>query len=122
MEKYRYQIVCILIFLVALTILVIVNNRHRTQMQVEAAAQEAYRCRMETDELTGLLNKEGFYRRSREFLEKHSEADARIVYINIENFKLVNDLFGEDTGDGFLKFIGLELEKIFGRIDIVSCR
>lgn len=53
MEKYRYQIVCILIFLVALTILVIVNNRHRTQMQVEAAAQEAYRCRMETDELTG---------------------------------------------------------------------
>lgn len=122
MEKYRYQIVCILIFLVALTILVIVNNRHRTQMQVEAAAQEAYRCRMETDELTGLLNKEGFYRRSREFLEKHSEADARIVYINIENFKLVNDLFGEDAGDGFLKFIGLELEKIFGRIDIVSCR
>ena len=95
MEKYRYQIVCILIFLVALTILVIVNNRHRTQMQVEAAAQEAYRCRMETDELTGLLNKEGFYRRSREFLEKHSEADARIVYINIENFKLVNDLFVE---------------------------
>lgn len=72
MEKYRYQIVCILIFLVALTILVIVNNRHRTQMQVEAAAQEAYRCRMETDELTGLLNKEGFYRRSREFLEKLS--------------------------------------------------
>ena len=55
------------------------------------------------DELTGLLNKEGFYRRSREFLEKHSEADARIVYINIENFKLVNDLFGEDAGDGFLK-------------------
>ena len=91
-------------------------------MQVEAAAQEAYRCRMETDELTGLLNKEGFYRRGREFLEKHSEADARIVYINIENFKLVNDLFGEDAGDGFLKFIGLELEKIFGRIDIVSCR
>lgn len=122
MEKYRYQIVCILIFLVALTILVIVNNRHRTQMQVEAAAQEAYRCRMETDELTGLLNKEGFYRRGREFLEKHSEADARIVYINIENFKLVNDLFGEDAGDGFLKFIGLELEKIFGRIDIVSSR
>ena len=122
MEKYRYQIVCILIFLVALTILVIVNNRHRTQMQVEAAVQEAYRCRMETDELTGLLNKEGFYRRGREFLEKHSEADARIVYINIENFKLVNDLFGEDAGDGFLKFIGLELEKIFGRIDIVSSR
>lgn len=122
MEKYRYQIVCILIFLVALTILVIVNNRHRTQMQVEAAAQEAYRCRMETDELTGLLNKEGFYQRGREFLEKHSEADARIVYINIENFKLVNDLFGEDAGDGFLKFIGLELEKIFGRIDIVSSR
>lgn len=67
MEKYRYQIVCILIFLVALTILVIVNNRHRTQMQVEAAAQEAYRYRMETDELTGLLNKEGFYQRGRNF-------------------------------------------------------
>ena len=122
MEKYKYQIICILIFLVALGVLVIVNNRHRTQMQVEAAAQEAYRSRMETDELTGLLNKEGFYRRGREFLEKHPEEDARILYINIENFKLVNDLFGEDAGDEFLKFIGRELEKIFGRIDVVSCR
>ena len=65
---------------------------------MEAAAQEAYRSRMETDELTGLLNKEGFYRRGSEFLEEHSEADARILYINIENFKLVNDLFGEDAG------------------------
>ena len=77
---------------------------------------------METDELTGLLNKEGFYRRGSEFLEEHSEADARILYINIENFKLVNDLFGEDAGDEFLKFIGRELEKNFGRIDIISCR
>ena len=120
--KYKYQMICILIFLVALTVIVIANNRHRTQMQVEAAAQEAYRSRMETDELTGLLNKEGFYRRGSEFLEEHSEADARILYINIENFKLVNDLFGEDAGDEFLKFIGRELEKNFGRIDIISCR
>ena len=122
LEKYKYQMICILIFLVALTVIGIANNRHRTQMQVEAAAQEAYRSRMETDELTGLLNKEGFYRRGSEFLEEHPEADARILYINIENFKLVNDLFGEEAGDEFLKFIGRELEKVFGKIDNVSSR
>ena len=122
MEKYRYQIVCILIFLVALTILVIVNNRHRTQMQVEAAAQEAYRCRMETDELTGLLNKEGFYRRSREFLEKHSEADARIVYIYpAKNFlQLQTDKLQEPVTCILSKQI-IDKLKIFN-IDIVSCR
>ena len=122
LEKYKYQMICILIFLVALTVIGIANNRHRTQMQVEAAAQEAYRSRMETDELTGLLNKEGFYRRGSEFLEEHPEADARILYINVENFKLVNDLFGEEAGDEFLKFIGRELEKVFGKIDNVSSR
>ena len=122
LEKYKYQMICILIFLVALTVIGIVNNRHRTQMQVEAAAQEAYRSRMETDELTGLLNKEGFYRRGSEFLEEHPEADARILYINVENFKLVNDLFGEEAGDEFLKYIGRELEKVFGKIDNVSSR
>ena len=122
LEKYKYQMICILIFLVALTVIGIANNRHRTQMQVEAAAQEAYRSRMETDELTGLLNKEGFYRRGSEFLEEHPEADARILYINVENFKLVNDLFGEEAGDEFLKYIGRELEKVFGKIDNVSSR
>ena len=62
----------------------VVYNKKKTARKFEKAEQELYRKKIERDSLTGLLNKEGFYRRGSEFLEEHSEADARILYINID--------------------------------------
>lgn len=49
---------------------------------------------METDSVTGALNRTGFFHRVRKFLECNPEQDYAIAYFNIQRFKTVNDLFG----------------------------
>ena len=54
------------------------------------------------DRLTGLYSKEFFYQRVKETLAAHPEQEYDIIYSNIENFKLVNDIFGVPSGDRLL--------------------
>ena len=122
LERYRYQILCAALLLAMLILFVVINSRRKTERQIQAAAQEAYRSRMETDELTGLINKEGFYRTGREYIQAHAASEIRLVYLNIENFKLVNDLFGVKAGDEFLQFIAWELKKRCDRTESMCCR
>lgn len=54
------------------------------------------------DRLTGLYGKEFFYQRAREILLQHPEQEYDIICSDIENFKLVNDVFGIPAGDNLL--------------------
>lgn len=58
---------------------------------------------METDSVTGALNRTGFFHKVRKILEGNPEQDYAIAYFNIQRFKTVNDLFGYETGDALLK-------------------
>lgn len=58
---------------------------------------------METDSVTGALNRTGFFHKVRKILEGNLEQDYAIAYFNIQRFKTVNDLFGYETGDALLK-------------------
>ena len=58
---------------------------------------------METDSVTGVLNRTGFFHRVRKFLECNPEQDYAIAYFNIQRFKTVNDLFGYEEGDALLR-------------------
>ena len=58
---------------------------------------------METDSVTGVLNRTGFFHRVRKFLENNPEQDYAIAYFNIQRFKTVNDLFGYEEGDALLR-------------------
>ena len=55
-----------------------------------------------TDNLTGIYNRKGFYRYTRELLNNHPDLQFCLIYWNIRKFKVVNDLFGEETGDKVL--------------------
>ena len=55
------------------------------------------------DPLTGLYTKEFFCRRVRGVLAEHPEREYDILCCDIENFKLVNDVFGPNAGDRLLK-------------------
>ena len=57
---------------------------------------------MQYDRLTGLYSKEFFYQRAKEILARHPEKQYDIICSDIENFKLVNDIFGVPTGDRVL--------------------
>ena len=64
------------------------------------------------DELTGIYNKQAFYAKTKEMLLDNPDKNFDLLRINIERFKVLNDLFGETTGDKLLRYIGKFLKEI----------
>ncbi|MBQ7840443.1 MAG: diguanylate cyclase, partial [Lachnospiraceae bacterium] len=52
-----------------------------------------------TDELTGFLNRKYFYELLNEEFEKNKDGSLALVIINIDDFKLYNQLYGTRQGD-----------------------
>ncbi len=59
------------------------------------------------DELTGLINKETFYKEAQEALEnqKNREQGVAFVYFDVDNFKIYNENYGYTKGDELLRKI-----------------
>lgn len=63
-----------------------------------------------TDALTGLANRHAFD----EFIrEKRSLAPLHLFYIDLDNFKKVNDVYGHQMGDAALKAMARAIREIF---------
>ena len=58
---------------------------------------------VEKDSLTGIYNREAFYRKAAELMQEHHQTRYSIVYLDISCFKVVNDLFRIETGNLILK-------------------
>jgi diguanylate cyclase (GGDEF)-like protein/putative nucleotidyltransferase with HDIG domain len=52
-----------------------------------------------TDELTGLLNRKYFYEILQEEYEKNKDGSLALLILNIDDFKLYNQLYGNKEGD-----------------------
>lgn len=74
------------------------------------------------DRLTNLYNKKAFCQRAEEIIAGNSETEFEIMRFNIARFKVINDLFGEETGDKLLKYVAefltnIQLEPcVYGRL------
>lgn len=57
-----------------------------------------------TDELTGLLNRQGYYSIIRSILSNEEERNKKyaFIYLDLDHFKLYNDTFGHNVGDAIL--------------------
>ena len=64
------------------------------------------------DRLTNLYNKKAFCRRVAEVLADNPDTEFEIMRFNIARFKVINDLFGEETGDKLLRYIAHFLKSI----------
>ena len=61
---------------------------------------------MEKDVLTGGLNRRGFIRIATEIIQNSRENQQfAVVYINVNNFKAVNEMFGMEGGDELLQHV-----------------
>lgn len=58
---------------------------------------------METDSVTGMLNRTGFFHKVRRILTEHPDQEYALAYFNIQRFKTINDLFGYEGGDRILR-------------------
>ena len=75
-----------------------------------------------TDPLTGLYNrakiKEMFFYEQQQFIRY---ADAlSVILLDLDDFKLVNDIFGHNVGDKYLKDLAQILTGFFRAVDVVG--
>lgn len=77
----------------------------------------------EYDALTGLLNRQSFKQALCAHLEselRHS-ADSALIWIDLDNFKWINDTFGHEGGDEVIKLFAKRLELLCEPMDLL-CR
>ena len=63
------------------------------------------RYRADYDELTGIYNSATMFRETEAMLKKHPDNQYAIICMDVNHFKLVNDLKGWEKGDELLKHI-----------------
>jgi diguanylate cyclase (GGDEF)-like protein len=84
------------------------------------SAQLSVKFLSEYDPLTMLYNRRTFERYVRETIEISSKTSSvfSIVLIDIDDFKLINDVYGHQTADMVLKELSERLKKSLGGMDI----
>ncbi len=55
------------------------------------------------DFLTGAYNRSGGEKAAEQYLKAHRHEKVRVMALDIDNFKLVNDMYGHEAGDDVLK-------------------
>lgn len=74
------------------------------------------------DWLTGLYNREYLYQRVRETIASHPETTYLVAYLDVNDFKMVNDIFGNAFGDKVLRDVADSLRRdmregfLYGRL------
>lgn len=75
---------------------------HRIKSLITLRENATIVNQVQFDKLTGVYNKEFFYRKASELIAENPDKQYSIVCTNIENFKLYNDIFGVKKGDELL--------------------
>ncbi|MEX0976242.1 MAG: GGDEF domain-containing protein [Woeseia sp.] len=75
-----------------------------------------------TDSLTGLLNRVGFMESAAGmFGTAIQQRNAKtIAFIDLADFKRINDIFGHEQGDAVLAFVAKEVSRSLRRTDVVA--
>ena len=89
-----------------------VTEVRRVQAQIEQLAHY--------DPLTGLPNRTLFQRHAEGLLTKAASAQFAILYIDIDEFKAINDSLGHLIGDEFLKGVAERLRESIGPGDFIA--
>lgn len=85
-------------------------------------AYEVLKYRAEYDALTGVYNSEKFYHECRRSMRACPKNDFAMISVDIDKFKLVNDMYGNVVGDKLLKSVAALLRNecegktLFGRM------
>lgn len=87
---------------------------HRVASIIHLRETAAMINQFQYDQLTGIYSKEYFYQRVREFLRQNPGKRCDIICSDIENFKLINDVFGVAAGDQLLCGIAELYRKMTG--------
>ena len=71
-----------------------------------------------TDLLTGLLNRRGLYRLLQNKIE--DDENFNVAYVDLGNFKFINDNYGHAYGDYLLKTVADRMAKVVGKSGVIT--
>jgi diguanylate cyclase (GGDEF)-like protein/PAS domain S-box-containing protein len=87
-----------------------VTQRKRNETRILADALR--------DPLTGVLNRRGFEKEAGDCISRHER--GAVIYLDLNQFKSINDRFGHQAGDALLKAFGHRLEFCLRPEDILA--
>ena len=84
-----------------------------------AASVRALR-RATIDRLTGLANRPAFEDRAKEAMRRHPQEAMALAYLDLDQFKLVNDTLSHRTGDELLRSLSAALSSVVRERDVLA--
>lgn len=104
--------------------LILLTRTDITEMFLEEKAKNerltAALYEAQHDALTGVLNQKGIETLVMESLEQMQGNRAAFLFIDVDNFKMVNDTLGHQEGDKLLCFLAGSIQKIAGSTGIAG--
>ena len=102
--------VIIVLLLTGLTAALIFINENRKNFKRLAV----------TDALTGIYNRRGFDDQVEQYMRKNPQKHCVVAMLDIDDFKLVNDMYGHAAGDSVLKKLAESMKQYFSKDAILG--
>ena len=96
--------------------------RARVSHSIELAEDTVIIHETERDELTGLFHKEYFFQYGKRLDELNSHMPMDAIFVDINRFHVVNELYGRSYGDTVLKKIGDSIHELVSNNGGLACR
>ena len=74
-----------------------------------------------TDALTGIYNRHGFDEQVEQYMRQNPQKHCVVAMLDIDDFKLVNDVYGHAAGDGVLQKLAESMKQYFSK-DVILGR
>ena len=103
--------VIIVLLLTGLTVALISINENRKLFKKLAV----------TDTLTGIYNRLGFNRQVEQYMRQNPQKHCVVAMLDIDDFKLINDVYGHAAGDGVLQKLAESMKQYFSK-DVILGR
>ena len=76
----------------------------------------------ERDSLTGLYNREYFYRYAQQYDQHHKGKDMDAIVVDVHHFRMINERYGKTYGDDVLRRIGEKVREMVRDDGGIVCR
>ena len=96
--------------------------RARVGRSIELAEDSVIIHETQRDELTGLFNKEFFFEYGKLLDSQNGNTPMDAVIVDINRFRIVNELYGRAYGDMVLKKIGVGIHSLVNKTGGLACR
>lgn len=96
--------------------------RARIKRSIELFEEKQIIEATELDELTGLFTRGYFFEYARKLYQAGPGKTFDAVVLNINHFRLINEMFSREFGDGVLRTVADEIRLFLGGDDGIACR